>query len=190
MKSLLLLPLVILLQQCAPSSKPEENQFARFHEDGLPSDLSLTKLPIVKSPALEKRWGKPNVSVLPDGSYKITYLNPQRSFEALSIYVSPGYKNTDAPNPPPYGSIGFDEKTNSPIPVKTAQPWSTATIMGKPVHTYCDYAGDGADPASFDSITFSPEIPGSPAFNLTLSATSNTETPHLTAHSYMETVKY
>lgn len=190
MKPLLLLPLVVLLQQCAPTPKPEENEFARFYDDGLPSDLSLTKLPIVKSPALEKRWGKPKISVLPDGSYKITYLSPRSSFEALSIYVRPGFKNTDAPKPPPYGSIGFDEKTNAPIPVKTPQEWSTAKIMGKPVHTYCDYAGDGADPASFDSITFSPEIPGSPAFNLTLSATSNTEIYENTARSYMETVKY
>lgn len=188
MKPLLLLPLAILLQQCSPSTDPTENRFARFHEDGLPSDLSLTKLPLVKSPALEKRWGRPKASVLPDGSYKITYVNPRSSFEALSIFVSPGSRNTDAPHPPPYGSIGFDEKTRSPVPVKTPQEWQTTTILGERVHAYCEYAGDGADPASFSTITFTPENRGGTVFNLTVTATSNIAAE--TAYAYMDTVSY
>lgn len=185
---LLQIPFLLFLQQCSPSSGPEKNDFSAFYQEGLPADLALTSLPVVKSPSLQKRWGKPKVAVLPDGSYRLSYVHPRESFETLDIYVRPGPKNTDGPTAPPYGHIGFDEKTKSPVPQKSPQEWDTVTILGKPVHAYCDYAGDGADPASYSTITFTPEKAGAPVFNLTVTATSNIAGE--TAYAYMDTVSY
>lgn len=189
MKPLLLLPLVVLLQQCTTTPQDPGINVRAFYDENLPSDLSLTPLPILRSPLLEKRWGKPKTSVLPDGSYRISYNLPDSSFESLDIHVAPGAINTDAPTPPPYGHIGFDEKKQTPVPKESPQEWGTATILGKPIHTYCVYAGDGADAASYSSITFPVEKPGFPAaFSVRLTTTSNTSEE--LSRSYMESVRF
>lgn len=93
--------------------------------------LISIKIPILKSPFLEKKWGKPEISTSPDGLYRLYYDDPEGSFDNFTITGSPKPLVTFGDTPPPIGGMG----------TSTPQEWETTRIMGQEVKYFIETSG-------------------------------------------------
>lgn len=187
---LLLIP---LLGQCArgPVEVADKGiDRVPFHQAKTGSSLAGAAVPVLHSPTLEKRWRKPEITVLPDGSYHLYYSKPGDSFESLAIYAVPGVVDSDSPVPPTYNDIGYDEKRKQPKIVTYPQKWQSVNILSRPIHVFIDSPGGGADPLQHSTVTFSHQLPGKPIGSYRITATSNQEDAERWIHSYMKTVSF
>ncbi|HVJ46725.1 MAG TPA: hypothetical protein VM511_10095 [Luteolibacter sp.] len=190
MKRLLLL-IAPLLTQCA-TQNPHTKEIDRvpFHRAAETSSLEGVTIPVLHSAKLEKRWGKPKITVLPDGSYHLSYSKSGNGFETLSIYGVPGSINSDAPTAPTYQDIGYDEKRKTATMVPYQQKWQTIEILGRPIHLYIDNPGGGADAFQLSTVTFSHQIPGKPIGSYRIVSSSNIDGPGEVIDSYIKTVTF
>jgi len=194
-RHLLLAGLLPFLCQCA-TTPPGDDKDPGL--DRVPYHLAEKKsptlagvnLPILRSPILEKRWGKPEITILENGGYYLHYSKPRDSFEGLSIYASPGTLDSDAPTPPSYRDIGFDEKKKQPTTITVKQDWDTVDIAGRPTHVYTDSPGSGADALQLSTVTFPVSRPGKPATSYRITGTSNLDGGDKVILSYMRTVAW
>ncbi|HEX2751391.1 MAG TPA: hypothetical protein VHM91_25500 [Verrucomicrobiales bacterium] len=109
------------------------------------------RVPFLHAPDLEKRWGKPKLTVAPDGSYALSYSNPKRRFQHLTIYGSPGKFPTAGPVPPSYIDVDFTPAGPTTAPKR--QTWRTTTHLGHTLR-YCVTSPDsGADVAELTTET-------------------------------------
>ncbi|MGC4015021.1 MAG: hypothetical protein QM755_10985 [Luteolibacter sp.] len=90
MKKLLpLLALPLVLSQCATTPAEEDEVAQRFstgiHADNEPPapDTSGIRVPILRAPAWEARFGKPRYTVMKDGSYIARYRDGQDYLEIV-----------------------------------------------------------------------------------------------------------
>ncbi|WAC21404.1 hypothetical protein OVA24_08390 [Luteolibacter sp. SL250] len=192
-KAVALIPF-LLLTQCATTPEEEKDpglDRSPYHlaEKTSPT-LAGVNLPILKSPALEKRWGSPRITILPTGGYHLRYTKPGNEFESLSIYAAPGTLDSDAPTPPGYFDMGYDEKKGEPISIPVKQSWRTVDIAGRSTHVYTDSPGSGADPLQLSTVTFPASRPGKHAASFRVTATSNLEDGESIILSYMRTVAW
>jgi hypothetical protein len=192
-KTVALFPL-LFLTQCATTPKEEKDpglDRSPYHlaEKTSPSLAGVT-LPILKSNTLEKRWGRPRITILPTGGYHLNYKKPGEEFEGLSIYAAPGTLNSDAATPPSYLSINYDERKREAVTVPVKQSWRTVDIAGRPTHVYTDSPGSGADPLQLSTVTFTAYRPGKPAASFRITATSNLGDGEKVILSYMRTVAW
>lgn len=195
MKKVLAALLLPFLTQCATSpaedaEDPGLNRTPYHLAEKKTSSLADTTLPVLRSPTLEKRWGNPKITVLPNGGYHLSYSKPRDSFEGLSIYAVPGTLDSDAPTPPSYRDLGYDEKKKMPTTVLVKQAWETVDIAGRPTHVYTDSPGGGADPLQLSTVTFPVSRSGKPAASVRVTGTSNLEAGDEVIHSYMRTVEW
>lgn len=192
-KSAALLPLLFLTQCATPPKEEKDPGLDRspYHlaEKKSPSLAGVT-LPVLKSPALEKRWGSPRITILPNGGYHLNYSKPGEEFEGLSIYAAPGTRDSDAPTPPGYWDMSYDEKKGEAISIPVKQSWRTVDIAGRPTHVYTDSPGSGADPLQLSTVTFPTSRPGKPAASYRVTGTSNLEDGEKVILSYMRTVAW
>ena len=167
------LPFAFLLTQCSTSSpvnKPDPaaptastKEAANLTMPGIDT-RSLNRLdeggseakilvPILRAPDLEKRWGKPKLAVAADGSYRLSYSNPKRRFQSLTIYGSPVSYPAAGAVPPSY--IDVDFTPSGPTTAPRSQEWKTVSLLGRTVR-YCVTSPDsGADVAEFPTETVS-----------------------------------
>lgn len=193
MKRLLLLPLAALLQQCASGPREIVDKGidrVPFHQAEKTKSLDGVAIPVLRSPALEKSWGKPEITVLPNGGYHIYYSKPGSSFEGLAIYGIPGTLNSDAPAAPTYRTLDFDPKKNIPITVVRTQEWRTINILDRPIHLYTANPGSGADAFELSTVTFSHQIPGKPIGSYRITSSSNLDDADKAIQSYIKTVSF
>jgi hypothetical protein len=192
-KSAAILPLLFLTQCATPPQDERDPGLDRspYHlaEKHSPS-LAGVSLPILKSPALEKRWGRPRITILPTGGYHLKYSKPGDEFEGLSIYAAPGTRNSDAPTPPAYWDTSYDERKGEAISVPVKQSWRTVDIAGRATHVYTDSPGSGADPLQLSTVTFPINRSGKPAASYRVTGTSNLEDGEKMILSYMRTVAW
>lgn len=185
-----------ILTQCTSTKPPGEKNNpgldrGPYHmAEKKSASLTGVALPILRSPSLEKRWGKPEITILPSGGYSLQYSKPGDSFETLSVYAAPGTLDSDSPTPPTYTDMGYDEIRKEPIPVEVKQSWRTVSIAGRPTHVYTDSPGGGADPLQFSTVTFPVQNPGKPAASYRVTASSNLEDADNIILSYMRTVAW
>lgn len=103
--SSILLPACMLSIGCAskPLSPPGRNDVVHelTHNDladesfPYPSDISAIKVPILRAPDLEAKYGKPTYSVMSDGSYVATHLWDSKYLQIVGTPRPPvtfGYK--------------------------------------------------------------------------------------------------
>jgi hypothetical protein len=111
-------------------------------------------VPLLRAPDLEKRWGKPRLTVDSDGSYSLNYSNPKRGFQHLIIYGSPRQFAPAGPLPPDYLDLKFVPGASAPTTGPVSQNWQTTTLFGRTIR-YCITSPDsGADVAEFTTETF------------------------------------
>lgn len=183
-----MLGLPLLLAHCASDPKPKGSsgtEVAAQREKS--NNLADIEIPLLHSPALERRWGKPTVSVYEDGSYRLSYVDPNAEFESLSISGKPGSFDTDGPVAPTYS--GAYPLPDGRVP-EYSQDWSTATVLGKPTHYYQSGSESGADPPEFTTVTFPVELPGKLVASYSLCATSNEETAEKEVEGFFKTAQF
>lgn len=111
-------------------------------------------VPILRSRSLEKRWGKPNLLIGPDGSYALRYRNPSSPVIALLIYGSPAnYLMPAGIVPPPYTEVRHDRKGKIHT-AEVSQQWREAVVADKKVRYCISEETDGDHPNQFVTETF------------------------------------
>lgn len=117
-------------------------------------DLSRLKVPMLKSPALEERWGKPAILVGPKGGYGLRYADPQHPGRHLTVFASPEVFSAAGAAPPPYTDLGFDLKTNTVEPRETRQEWQFAKVAGQDVRFCVSEANSAENVWQYATETF------------------------------------
>lgn len=110
-------------------------------------------VPILRARSLERRWGKPDLLVGPDGSYALRYANPSNRAIAVLIYGSPSTFLPAGITPPPYTEVRRDKRGKihaNEVP----QQWRQAEIEGKTVRYCISEETDGSHPNQFATETF------------------------------------
>lgn len=192
-KSAAILPLFFLTQCATPPEDENDPGLDRspYHlAERNSSSLAGVTLPVLESPALEERWGRPRITILATGGYHLQYTKPGDGFESLSIYAASGTRDSDAPTPPTYPDMGYDEKKGEVITIRVKQSWRSVDIAGRPTHVYTDSPGGGADPLQLSTVTFPANRPGKPAASYRVTGTSNMEDGEKVILSYMRTVEW
>lgn len=141
---------------CANSSSSGEkawNQFTSNFYGGLEPAKSLekVKIPILRSPAYEAKWGKPTIRVSFLGDYELNYANPAQPFDRLVIHgsVRPYPRLSSAPDMS--GEAMIDgELTGFTKP----QKFQSVSVGGQQVKWFQESTSGGADGAYFSTEGF------------------------------------
>jgi hypothetical protein len=179
------------LTQCAPDTSADPGlSLEQYHSIEPAKTLDGVKIPVMRSPSLDRKWGKPEITVLPNGGYSLYYSAPNQNFESLRIYGVPGRIDSDAPEPPSVIDVAWDNKTNNPTTKPYPQKWSTVNLLGRPVHCYALAAGGGADAPQISTVTFPIERPGFPVASYRIVSSSNLADSGAASESYLESVSF
>lgn len=153
-------PLVLLCQCQSPvlgrAEGIDPNPFQVLERQARPEnrDPKRVAVPVLKSAALEKRWGTPKLLVGPQGGYALRYQNPRRSDIHLTIFGSPDMYPIAGAFPPPYTDLGMDPRSGTYAPREVAQGWKTARLAGRGVRFYITEASSPGDPLQYSTETF------------------------------------
>lgn len=176
------LPL-LLLCHCAQTPPPPERTLVPgtfYTAENASTDLSKVSVPVLRSSALERRWGKPKVRVLADGSYQLYYTKPNDEFESLSVFGSPEVFPTPA-QPPAY------QESYGPRMIQPA--WlGSHSISGTPIRYAQSSDLSGADPIEYATETIRLTSPTGRTGSYRIIASSNLE--ETAAPAYIKTVKW
>lgn len=192
MKTFHFLPL-LFITACAPTSSTQDSginpvPFNIADNDGLSSSNPAdAKVPLLRSPALEKRWGKPKLSILADGSYRLRYDKPKDSFESLLIMGSPKTFPTVGDLPPAYQASYPDANGKFGKPIQPE--WQAPVIIAGKSFRFAQYSDlSGADPIRYASETLTLTAPDGRSGSYRIVADSNLEIEN--PRSYIETVNW
>jgi hypothetical protein len=117
-------------------------------------DPSRITVPVLRSPTLEKRWGKPRLLVGPSGGYALRYQDPADKNHQLTIFGSPKKYRTAGLIPPPYTDLGRDAEHKTFAPVEVSQGWQFIEVAGKKVRFYISEGSTGDQPKQYSTETF------------------------------------
>lgn len=117
-------------------------------------DPSRIAVPVLRSPMLEKRWGKPSLLVGPHGGYLLRYQDPSNKSRFLAIYGTSKNYLPAGPLPPPYTDLGIDPKTRTFNPREVNQLWSFANVGGRTIRYYISEGPQEKLPAVYSTETF------------------------------------
>jgi hypothetical protein len=183
-----LLPLGFLFQ-CAGNSPTAVDVLEPrpYFMSDAPGSLDEVRVPVAQSRILEVRWGKPELSVLSDGSYLLKYQQDESGFERLLVIGSPAIFGTAA-SPPSYMEQIYDEEAREPKLVEQQPEWVVGNALGRSVRYAMSSAGSGADPQEFATETFRASAPDGRSGSYRIFASSNIG--QSTAASYLATVTW
>ena len=154
------LPLILLCQCQSPMLGRTEgidpNPFQVLERQAGPEnrDPKRIAVPVLKSAALEKRWGAPKLLVGPKGGYALRYQNPRHRDIHLTIFGSPDMYPIAGAFPPPYTDLGMNSRTGTYTPREVAQGWKTAHLSGRGVRFYITEASSPGAPVQYSTETF------------------------------------
>ena len=140
-------------------------------------DASRIRIPVLKSAAMEKRWGNPKLLVGPKGGYVLRYEDPNDDDTHLTIYGSPEKFSTAGLIPPPYTELGLDGKKKTFTPVEVSQQWRNVRIAGNNVRYYISEGFSGDQPTQFSTETFRLTAPDGRTASYRIRTASNDEKP-------------
>lgn len=114
-----------------------------------PADV---KTPFLRSAYFEKQWGKPDLEVMSDGTYRLRY----RQGTTLNFAIIESRREIEpAPeNPPDWAEPHDDPEGTTPEPAPHRQSWKHTTIVGTPVKWYQADGGSGADFPGYRTVDF------------------------------------
>jgi hypothetical protein len=117
-------------------------------------DPKRIAVPLLKSAALEKRWGAPKLLVGPQGGYALRYQNPRQREIHLTIFGSPDMYPIAGAFPPPYTDLGMDPRSGTYAPREVTQGWKTAHLSGRGVRFHITEASSPGAPVQYSTETF------------------------------------
>ncbi|MBK1834418.1 hypothetical protein [Roseibacillus ishigakijimensis] len=145
---------LLTLLSCSPSresSSWKQTNEALMQNLRETDSLAAIRIPILRSPTLEKNWGPPTIETSPQGTYRLSYQHPEESFERLVIYGSP--------LPFPVLSSAPDEERDHLVDgelgiVTIPQSWRSTNIMDREIRWFTETTGGGADGDYFSTEGF------------------------------------
>lgn len=144
---LLILPLAAIALVSCTVPTPADRSAAI--ETG--SDLTTVKIPVLRSPWLESRWGAPQVATRADGGYRLTY----RQGTSLNyVFIHGVMKPSPVPDTAPDMQEDSFAHNGEPVSTHHKQSWRQATVLGKGVKWYQNDAGGGADFPCYKTVDF------------------------------------
>lgn len=134
----------------------DPNPFQVLEQQAKPEnrDASRIKVPVLRSAALEKRWGKPRLLVGPNGGYALRYEHPRQRGSHLTIFGSARKYPVAGPFAPPYTDLGADPQSGTFSPREVAQSWQNVRIAGRGVRYCIAEARSDEDPVQYTTETF------------------------------------
>jgi len=161
MKPLLLAAATFGLCQCSLRTPGradgiDPNPFALLEKQATATnhDAGRIAVPMLRSAALERRWGSPKLLVGPKGGYALRYENPADESNHLTIFGSPDRFPTAGRVPPPYTDLGPNQGTNQIVPTEIRQQWRHLQVAGRDVRYYINEGALGDEPVQFSTETF------------------------------------
>ena len=153
-------------------------------------DPSRISIPVLHSPALEKRWGKPKMLVDAKGGYALRYQDPRDQHRNLTVFGSPDMFPIAGLTPPPYTELGMDPKKRTFAPVEVRQMWQLATINGNMVR-YCITEGESGDQApQMSTETFRMTAPDGRVASYRIRCATDESTPKNGVKALLETLAF
>lgn len=147
----------VLLFSCSSNPLGKESEFSKFQSgiyQGLEEADSLkgVKIPILRAPDFEAKWGKPKIRVSESGNYELNYANPSQPFDRLAIYgsVKPFPKLKKVPK-----VIGEKMIDGELTGVALPQEFRAVKIEGQSVRWFQEALSGGADGAYYSTEGFS-----------------------------------
>ncbi len=160
------------------------------HASAVNRDPGRITVPVLRSPALEKRWGKPRLLVGPKGGYALRYEDPANHDRQLTVFGSPQLFQTAGPIPPPYTSLGFDARKNSYAPGEVSQPWQSLQLAGRKVRYYIAEDHSDGHPAQYSTETFRLTAPDGRTASYRIRSASEKSKAAEDVASLMQTVSF
>lgn len=138
---------VFCLTACAPPVQPSSRS------ETVSNNLSDVRMPVLRSAYFESKWGKPDIEVMADGTYRLRY----RQGTTLNFVV---IQSLTKMNPAPAAAPDWEEahddpEGTTPAPPPHKQSWKHTTILGQPVKWYQADGGSGADFPAYRTTDFS-----------------------------------
>lgn len=133
--------------------------------------VKRVSVPFLRSPALQSRWGKPDLLVGPDGSYALRYKNPSNPVIALLIYGSPEKVLPAGITPPPYTHVTKDKRGKIHA-AEVSQSWQHAAIHEKELR-YCiseETSNDGVTQYTTETFRLTDEKGRSGSYRIRIGA--------------------
>lgn len=139
----------------------EANPFELLEKDASIAARPLDRIgiPMMESPELERRWGKPKALVGPKGGYGLRYEDPKRSGVHVTIFGSPKSYSVAGAVPPPYTDLQVDRQTGTVNPVEVVQSWRVARVAGQPIRYCITEGGTTAGPLQYSTETIRIKAP-------------------------------
>lgn len=142
--------LPVSAQDVSPDQQWKEIVSSYYSKFESGKGMEAIKIPLLACPDLEKKWGKPTVAVAEDGSYRLTYMDPNKSFErvdvlgyavALPILSSAPGEDVDTMVNGELGSVKRPQEFKE-VTVKVPTP---AGNDKRTIQYFREYSGGGAD---------------------------------------------
>jgi hypothetical protein len=153
-------------------------------------DASRISVPVLSSPALEKRWGKPKLLVGPKGGYALRYQDPGDANRHLTIFGSPQLYRTAGPIPPPYTRVGYGKETKTFSAAEVSQSWRKTRIVDKDVR-FCIAEANFIDPVmQFSTETFRLTAPDGRTASYRIRSSSDNSKPEEEIDDLMRTLSF
>lgn len=153
-------------------------------------DPSRLRVPLLKSPELEKHWGQPKLLVGPKGGYALRYQDPRDADRHLTIFGSLQTYRTAGPIPPPYTDLGNDAVQKTFIPVEVSQKWQSIGILGRNVRFYISEGASGDQPAQISTETFRHTAPDGHSASYRIRISSAADKPANEIEHLMRSVSF
>lgn len=186
-----------LLCQCtapklgrAEGIDPNPFELLEKHATAADRDPARIRVPVLKSAAMEKRWGKPRLLVDSKGGYILRYERPGDDDTHLTVLGSPELFLPAGPFPPPFTEIGYDRKTKTVTPVEVSQTWKTAQVADRKVRFYVSEGFSGDQPTQFSTETFRLTAPDGRTASYRIRTASNDESAAYSPEKLMETLAF
>lgn len=121
------------------------------------ADLAQVKMPVLRSSHFDRHWGLPEVTVRPDGSYRLFY----RQGTTLNFVIIHGLTQAKPvpPQPPAWQEEVSPPDQDTLRVVRHPQQWRHTTILGTPVKWFQNDGGSGADFPCYKTTDFTLTAP-------------------------------
>lgn len=151
-------------------------------------DSSRIRVPVLYSPALEKRWGKPKLLVGPKGGYALRYASPKNPNTHLTIFGSPSMFSPAGATPPPYTDLGMDAVKQTFVPQEVSQKWRHIRIAGQNVRYYVSEGISDEQPLQFSTETFRFSAPDGRTASYRIRTASKSKNPEESIEKLLKSV--
>lgn len=170
----------------------DPNPFQLLEQQATASNRDPRRLavPLLRSPALEQRWGQPRLLVGARGGFALRYQDPADPTRHVTIFGSPEMFRTAGATPPPYTELGMDPRKQTFHPTEVSQPWQTVPLAGRTVRYYISQGATGGEPLQVSTETFRLTAPDGRAASYRIRVSSKIGRPADDVRNLLQSVRF